>query len=101
MTATFFTSPSFKVDSQRGTIDNATIKNGISMVRTINDFFLTLVRYSRCITNPNLFILLLCYRINKDVIHSWQLLFVAYHIISVENQFCQIVVANSFKFLYS
>jgi hypothetical protein len=35
------------IDSQNGTRDIATIRNGISTVRIIKDFFLTLVRYSR------------------------------------------------------
>src|SRR5690554_6005153 len=94
ITATRFTLPSFNVESHSGRSDKDTINTGMSNVRMINDFFRTLVMYSLRITNPNLFIVLRCYGLYKDVVHGGQLFVVAHHVIAVENQLCKLVIAN-------
>lgn len=95
MTATRFTLPSFSVESHKGTKANATINKGISKVRIINDLFRTLVMYSLWITNPNALIFrLICYGLNKNVIHGGQLLLVTHHLEVVKNQLGQFGVAR-------
>src|SRR5690554_1762763 len=99
ITATRFTLPSFNVESHSGRSDKATINTGMSNVRMINDFFRTLVMYSLRITNPNLFIVLRCYGLYKDVVHGGQLFVVAHHVIAVENQPRQLIAGGIVRFL--